>query len=132
MQCRYDRTAVIRSLFASDAGLLYLLQWQVVEALLPDERTEITHQLSERAASLIAPFGADRRQHYKDLKRLYGQRSALVHGRGCKFKQEHKEMAAYLRAILKAVLLDSNHKAAFAGKDENLRAYLLGLILGGV
>lgn len=121
----------LRTLLTKDADLLYLLQWQVLEALFPRENTEITHQLCERAAGIIAPFGTDRQKHYRNLKRLYGQRSALVHGRGYKFASEYKEMAEYVRMILKAVLFNPSHKAAFASKEDRLRDYLLAVVVGG-
>jgi hypothetical protein len=54
----------------------------VLESLLSTNEQEVTHQLAERAAILSRARGADGVGAYRGLKRLYGIRSNIVHGRG--------------------------------------------------
>ncbi|WP_395695588.1 hypothetical protein [Nocardioides sp.] len=50
-----------------------------IEALLSQDRDELTHRMSQRAAAALAgEFRAD--AIYRILKQVYGQRSQIVHG----------------------------------------------------
>ncbi|MDI6451896.1 hypothetical protein, partial [Anaerobaca lacustris] len=53
----------------------------LLEALLTTRDIEVTHLIAERAACLVGGNGADRVQTYRDVRRIYADRSKIVHGR---------------------------------------------------
>jgi hypothetical protein len=79
------RVAVALGAFLSyalgpDTGQGYLALMTVFEAILSTEKTEITHQISERLAFMLETDEDARYALYKRMKRLYNTRSRLVHG----------------------------------------------------
>jgi len=52
-----------------------------LESVLSTQRTEITHLLSERVAIILGKGRISRLRIYKQMKKLYGIRSELVHGK---------------------------------------------------
>jgi hypothetical protein len=64
----------------ADSGQAYLALMTVFEALLSTDNTEITHQISERAAFMLESTEDPRYALYKRMKKLYKTRSLLVHG----------------------------------------------------
>jgi hypothetical protein len=63
-----------------DAGQGYLALMTVFEALLSTDSTEITHQISERAAFMLESTEDGRYELHKRMKRRYKTRSLLIHG----------------------------------------------------
>jgi hypothetical protein len=58
----------------------YLSLMTVFEALLSTDASEITHQISERAAFMLESTEDGRYALYKRMKKLYKTRSLLIHG----------------------------------------------------
>lgn len=54
----------------------------LLECLLSTRNIEITHLISERAATILGKNKEDKLQIYKDVKSIYHQRSRIVHGQG--------------------------------------------------
>jgi hypothetical protein len=65
---------------APPGGQGYLSLMTVLEALLSTDKSEITHQISERAAFMLEKEEKPRYELYRRMKGLYGTRSRLVHG----------------------------------------------------
>lgn len=61
-------------------GQGYLSLMTVLEALLSTDKSEITHQISERTAFMLEKEEKPRYELYRRMKALYGTRSSLVHG----------------------------------------------------
>jgi hypothetical protein len=92
---RVDRLAVaLSSLWASfvteRAEQCYVSLTVVVESLLSTQEMEITHQLAERLAVLLATPTLRPIDIYRRAKRLYGTRSNIVHGRGMSKDDQRK------------------------------------------
>lgn len=68
------------SMTANDPAQSYLALMTVFEAVLSTEKTEISHQIAERAAFLLEKYEEGRYRVYRRMKRLYGTRSQVVHG----------------------------------------------------
>lgn len=54
----------------------------LLECLLSTDTQELAHKISERAAIILGKNSEDRLAIYKDIKKIYGQRSKIVHGEG--------------------------------------------------
>jgi hypothetical protein len=62
--------------------------WIAIEALFsPDDATEVTYRVALNVANTIELQGLDRRRIFDWVKRGYGLRSDLVHGRGPSFRK---------------------------------------------
>ncbi len=90
---RSDRIAVALNGFwtalrLTDLAQLFLSMTIVLEALLSTSNQEVTHQIAERAAILLAKNGTERCNIYKKIKKLYGVRSKIVHGNAISKKRK--------------------------------------------
>jgi hypothetical protein len=99
-----------------------------VEALLGGDREEITHRISQRAAVALAD-GFPPSTIYDLVKKFYGVRSAVVHGRlprkwACKLG-DHEVDAIELGEFLLRELLNSNVLADVPWTRDSLDAQLL-------
>lgn len=98
------------------------------ECLFTTGKIEISHQISERVASMLGT--KDQKLHiYKQMKTAYGVRSTIVHGQAFKL-QEKQSMASlsknlddYLRE-----LINGKHEV-FYSKDEDMNKFFIGLLL---
>jgi hypothetical protein len=63
-----------------DSGERFLWRWRAIEALLGDAESEIGDRLAERMVTVIEDEPVERPRRKRELKTLYGRRSALVHG----------------------------------------------------
>ena len=84
---RMDRIAVAMASLWSSLCTPYPEQAYVslsvaLEALLSTQNSEVTHQLAERVAVLLGTEAQKPSDLYRRVKRLYGTRSDIVHGRG--------------------------------------------------
>jgi len=70
-----------RAVAADDWRVEMLWLWITLEALFGRVDGELTHQLCERAAAFTQPASDSRLNTYRTLKRAYGYRCDLVHGR---------------------------------------------------
>jgi len=82
-----DRLSVALSSFwnaltANNIAQSFLNLTIMLECLLSTSRNEITHKLSERAAILLGKTPENRIEIYNDFKKIYSQRSKIVHGDG--------------------------------------------------
>ena len=82
-----DRLSVALSNFwnaltANNISQSFLNLTIMLESLLSTSRNEITHILSERAAILLGKTPENRIGIYNDFKKIYSQRSKIVHGDG--------------------------------------------------
>lgn len=100
-----------------------------LEALF-GERNEITYKIALRTASFLYPPGEERTDAFYKIKRIYEERSNLVHGRKLeletKSKIGHKDVEEFedlvRRAIMKLLcLFKTEHKkwAQIFRKEEN-------------
>ena len=72
--------AFLSYVLGADSGQGYLALTTVFEALLSTDKTEITHQISERVAFMLESTEDGRYALYVRMKKLYDTRSRLVHG----------------------------------------------------
>ena len=72
--------AFLAHVLGADPGQGYLALMTVFEALLSTDNSEITHQISERAAFMLEFTEDGRYDLYRRMKKLYKTRSLLVHG----------------------------------------------------
>lgn len=54
----------------------------MIESLLSTSKFEISHTVSERAAIILGKNADQRIEIYRDFKKIYNQRSKIVHGEG--------------------------------------------------
>ncbi len=90
-----------------DAFMLYVIALESL--LLPQDRIELTYRLSRRVAHVVGKDGdsSQRARVATEMQRLYGKRSALVHGAGSAVSEDDLLLIRYYakKTILR-VLLD--------------------------
>jgi hypothetical protein len=121
---RMDRIAVALSTFWTSAFAQYPEQTflgfcTVLESLLSTQAQEVTHQLAERASLVLRGMGADPVDIYKMVKKLYGTRSDIVHGRGAK------------KADLKTIKKRQRAKSSLSLSDVDLLLHPMSRMLPG-
>jgi hypothetical protein len=114
-----------RALVEGSWELRYLLFWLALEALFgPDDGREITFQLAQRIALFLEPDGTKAQQLCRDVKKSYGWRSKMVHGRKLTtLKDEEdeeliKDLEILARRALVAVLEDEKMVSIFDGGNR--------------
>lgn len=113
----------------------YAVLWMALEMLLgPNDAGEVTRTLATRAAVLLEDSLTAREGRAKAVRRLYGARSKIVHGKA--FGSEDPTLVAslrdsesLLRDVLRRVLREPSLAAAFDGAGRD--AFLERLVLGG-
>jgi len=138
-----DVNRVSRALFlaqsariAGDLGFKIAGYCGALEALLTTSQSELAHQMSERAAFLIAENAKERTETYATLKKAYEVRSKIVHGgyiKGAKVTDLALLSTAcdeIVRRCLQKVLGSTEMSHLFAGSQEELDAFLLDIIFG--
>jgi len=119
-----------RALLTEDLEFVFLLHWQVLESLF-SPGTEVSHRICETVASVLHPFGSDRREAHEQLRRLYGDRSKIVHGEGRTSKNLPVlvlEISEYTRQILSVILQSSEYRKFLAAKKPHKE--FLKVVLG--
>jgi hypothetical protein len=88
-----------------------------LESLFNQGRDQFTHIVSRHLALIIANDRIEFQEHYKAIKKLYGVRSAIVHGQELKkvnLGQECSSLEEYVRKALNYCLkLDITRKQLF-------------------
>ena len=100
--------------------------WAGVEALA-DVDQELRFRLSALLASLIEPPGRDRATRYKNITKLYGVRSKVVHG-GLVSDEVIREHVGATRSLLASCLIAVVELGRLPARDE-LELNLLGVAL---
>lgn len=121
-----------------------------LEALLTTSNLEITHQIAERAAILLGRSLPQRTRIYRQVKRVYGIRSAIVHGSAFPSKKEKKkftinihpasntvpqetlrEIGALAFQVFVAAVTDGKLKGIIQQKDnQKLDEYFINRLFG--
>lgn len=115
-----------------------------LESLLSSGSSEVSHQVSERAAFLLSEDPHRRRKFYDEVRRLYDIRSNIVHGNlgtknweaptaisGATDPLEVSGAFTLCRSVLRrAFEVDRYHQALLAKKSRSLKAFFLDLIFG--
>lgn len=70
------------ALIANEPNQLFTNLTILLECLLSTDRYELAHKISERAAIILSKNNNDRLTIYDDMKKIYDQRSKIVHGVG--------------------------------------------------
>lgn len=70
------------ALIANEPNQLFTDLSILLECLLSTDTQELAHKISERAAIILGKNSEDRLAIYKDIKKIYSQRSKIVHGEG--------------------------------------------------
>lgn len=123
------------------ADIAFTLMWVGLEALFgPDSPGETVHQVAERMALFLETDAAAASSLYRAVKKSYGRRSSVIHGRadGLLKKRTEKERdeaqedffetSGWLRRAIRRIALDEKMREIFAGKGRD--AYLSGLPFG--
>lgn len=74
------------ALIANEPNQLFTNLSILLECLLSTDTQELAHKISERAAIILGKNSEDRLAIYKDIKKIYSQRSQIVHGEGAPAK----------------------------------------------
>ncbi|MEN6575130.1 MAG: hypothetical protein ABFD90_02215 [Phycisphaerales bacterium] len=102
-----------------DTSLAFLSLMIALEILLypKDSHGEITHQISRNAAVLLGGNRQGAQDIFRDMKRLYGTRSALVHtgDRSSVARQDVLDLRQYVRQTIKEAM------SSRMSKDELLK-----------
>ena len=114
------------SYLQEDWRLATTLIWAGIEALI-HVSTEVTYRLSITVAALLEHPGAERVALYKQIKKLYGLRSRVVHGDDVSDVQLHDHVVS-ARAVLKKCL-QRIVEVGSAPTAEQLEAMVLGVPL---
>lgn len=108
-----------------------------LEALVSTAHTELTHQVSERVAAILAPVGPERVNFFRIVKEAYGYRSKAVHGASFKPKDANKLIASseavdqICRQLVVAYFdRTSGLRAALEGPDQESTDYFVERLLG--
>jgi hypothetical protein len=112
------------ALVTPERDIRYSLFWIGIEALFGPESSsgEITYKLSQRIAFLTAADPVQAKQMFKDVKKCYGMRSTIVHGR---WNDDPKmdEMTGTTERIVRAsflrILRDHDLLDKFQSKDRD-------------
>lgn len=106
------------------------------EALFSTAREAISHQIAERAAILIESDGAARAAFYHDLKKIYGIRSAVVHGdalsaaKHSEFRKIATTIDDRLRTTIQRIVAEASLLELFTAKPSDaIETYFLDRIL---
>ncbi|MEV0950481.1 hypothetical protein [Promicromonospora sp. NPDC050249] len=80
-----------------------------IEALVGDEHDELTHRMAQRAAVVLARRGHDPHSTYAITKKVYGERSSIVHGvvrksKSFKVKGQEYHTSSTARWLLRELL----------------------------
>ena len=108
-----------------DPALRIAFACSALEVLFSTGTSELTHRVSERVAFLLGSNGPERLSIYNKVKRLYGIRSAFLHGDSIKkadqpsLRQRTREADVLLRDVAAKIAMDPVFaKAVRTGKDE--------------
>lgn len=70
------------ALVANEPNQLFTNLVILLECLLSTDRQELKHKICERAAIILGKNSEERLNIYKDVQKIYNQRSKIVHGEG--------------------------------------------------
>lgn len=108
-----------------------------LEALVSTAHTELTHQVAERVAAILAPLGAERVNLFRIVKEAYGYRSKAVHGASFKPKDAEKLIASSeavdeicRRLVVAYFDPTSGLRVALEGSDQETTDYFIERLLG--
>jgi hypothetical protein len=108
-----------------------------LEALVSSSQQELSHQVSERVAALLAPPGPARIANFKFIRQAYGYRSKAVHGASFKptdvnqLRDCSKKIDQFCRLLFELYLgEDGKFRTAVEGPDDDVTQFFLELILG--
>jgi len=103
------------------------------EALFSTAKEAIAHQIAERAAILIESAAASRLTMYRNLKRVYGIRSTVVHGDAlsaaklAEFREIAKTTDGHLRRTFQRIFTEPPLLDLFATKtSQDIEIYFMG------
>ncbi|WEY92907.1 HEPN domain-containing protein [Bacillus subtilis] len=99
------------------------------ECLFTTGKTEISHQISERVASMLGTKDQKKLHIYNQMKAAYSVRSTIVHGQA--FKSQEKQSMATLSKDLDDYLrelINAKHEV-FYSKDRDMNKFFIGLLL---
>jgi hypothetical protein len=97
-------------------NLLFLSLMMSMEALFNPGSSEIAFQISRNAAVLLGKDKNDAEQIFKNMKKLYGKRSNIVHGSKTK---ENKKISKEDIIGLREYVRQSIKEIYFIGKDKD-------------
>ncbi len=108
-----------------------------LEALVSTAQTELSHQVSERVAAILAIPGEKRIAIFKQVKEAYGFRSKAVHGATFKPKDDERlrQCARRVDQICRDLVHvyfdpESGFRAAIDGSDEATTEFFVARVLG--
>lgn len=121
---------------ADDLAGRVALNCTALETIASTTSAELTHQLSERVAYLLADSPIERIEIYGWMKKCYAFRSKMVHGEAINRKQ-HGQLAeaservdGYLRQLIRMIASDDATKQLFDLNTQELHGAMVRLVLG--
>ena len=120
---------------AQDLALRVMHGCSALESLLSTTTSELSHQLSERAALLAASDPARQREVFFNMKTVYDIRSKVAHGSTLKGKglsdllSISKVLDSLLRSIFTMVLEGDDMANLFCnGSDDDINNHFVSLL----
>jgi hypothetical protein len=120
---------------AGDLALRIMHSCSGLESLLSTTTSELSHQLSERAALLTASIPEEQRQVFLEMKTVYDIRSKVAHGSTLKGRSLNElasissKLDSLLRSIFSRVLEDSDLLELFSkGTDDEINSRFVSLL----
>lgn len=108
-----------------------------LEALVSTSQQELSHQVSERVAALLAGPGEKRIAIFKLVKKAYGFRSKTVHGASFKNAEinQLRDCATYVDQLCRALQVlyfdsDPAFRSAVEGKDDQSSEFFIEAVMG--
>jgi hypothetical protein len=99
--------AIDQSHFVHDWALGVLLVWAAIEGLFSPSRSELQFRISALIASYLEVPGSQRHKLYKQVAKLYGDRSVAAHGRLSIDRKVLFESIQLLRRIIIKMISES-------------------------
>ena len=105
------------------------------ETLVSTSATELTHQVSERVAILIAKKPSESVKIYRNIKRAYDTRSKFVHGgqlnaEETRYTTDSQNCDSYLRRLFHTLINNPDIRNAIGQNPEKVNQFFLGRLFG--
>ena len=115
-------------------GPRYVTFTSVLECLFSTDPMEVTHKLSERVALFLEQSPEERQNIFKEIKKLYGLRSTIVHGGNLSRNlsaENHKmggELEQIAHRVLKRLFKDLDLLERLSKKRPQVQKYFENLL----
>lgn len=116
---RYSLEVINSWRYCVDVKSAIAILWAAIESIV-DVSIEISYRLSLSIASLLCERGDERIKKFKDIKKLYGLRSKVIHGSNLKESEIDKSLVESFKLLSELVMyMIENNKMIKSSDFEN-------------